>query len=67
MVAHTFDPSTQKTEREVDLCELKASLIYTTIAAYRDPVSKQSNKKTTNNHKKNCVRGRWRDGSGGGY
>jgi hypothetical protein len=29
MKMHTFDPSTQKVEAEVDLCEFRVSLVYT--------------------------------------
>jgi hypothetical protein len=46
VVAHAFNPSTLKVERQVDLCDLKASLIYRTSsrsakATQRNPVSEK--------------------------
>ena len=49
MVAHAFNSSTRR-ERQVDLCEFKASLVYrassrTARATQRNPLSKYQRKK----------------------
>jgi hypothetical protein len=55
MVVHTFNPSKIGRQRQVDLCEFEASLVYrassrTARATLRKPVSKM--KTTTNEMKK---------------
>jgi hypothetical protein len=53
VVAHTFNPSTQR-QRQADLCEFKASLVYRgsfrTLGLHRENLScnKQANKENDN-------------------
>lgn len=61
MGVHTFDPSTQQAERQVNVCEFEASLTY--IVSFRtagavtqgDPVSKPNPLKPNQQTKKYLV------------
>ena len=51
VAVHTFNPSTQEAEKQVDLCEFEASLVYressrTARATQRNPVSKKIKQET---------------------
>lgn len=57
MVTHTFNPSTLRKQRQVDLCKFEASLVY--MVGYRPARSTLKNPVLSKKKERNESEGQW--------